>query len=363
MHIVAIGGSLAHRTYADLEAAGMRLRLLLTSHLSRRFRAAAVPAAGLLAVAAGLAACSASPAPAQAGRHGDRSRGHAGPAHRSRVDVRRAVLHQGLRRLPAVTPRRDDQLRLGRQQRGITRFTAGQADFGATDVPASAADLAGARGGPAIQVPVDLGAVAVSYDVQARGNTPLKLTGPVLAKIFLGQITKWTDPAITALNPSAGLPDVYINVVHRSDGSGTTYIFSNYLSSVSPAWASAVGAGRSLHWPVGYGASGDPGVAAAIEHAADSIGYLETSYSEGIGRRVRRYRQPGRELRHPDCHRDRRRRRGQAADHRQRLLHRQPARPRRLPDLRLQLGPDLRQAANQRRRPGSHRPRHQLARP
>jgi len=164
---------------------------------------------------------------------------------------------------------------------GITRFAAGQVNFGATDVPASTADLADARGGPVLQVPVDLGAVAVAYNVLTLSNTPLKLTGPVLARIFLGQITKWDDPAITALNPGAGLPDAYISVVHRADGSGTTYIFSNYLSEVSPAWAAAVGTGRSLHWPAGAGADGNPGVAAAIEHTPDSIGYAETSYTVG----------------------------------------------------------------------------------
>ena len=120
---------------------------------------------------------------------------------------------------------------------GITRFTAGQVDFGASDVPASAANLAGARGGPTVQVPVDLGAVAVAYNVVTLNATPIKLTGPVLARIFLGQITKWNDPAIAALNPGTGLPDAYITVVHHLDGSGTTYIFSNYLSEVSPAWA------------------------------------------------------------------------------------------------------------------------------
>ena len=164
---------------------------------------------------------------------------------------------------------------------GITRFTAGQVNFGATDVPASTADLAGASGGPALQVPVDLGAVAVAYNVLTLSNTPLKLTGPVIAKIFQGQITKWNDPALTALNPGASLPDTYINVVHRSDGSGTTYIFSNYLSDVSPAWASSVGTGRSLHWPTGLGANGNAGVATAIERAPYSIGYVETSYTTG----------------------------------------------------------------------------------
>jgi phosphate transport system substrate-binding protein len=164
---------------------------------------------------------------------------------------------------------------------GITRFAAGQVNFGATDVPASTTDLAAARGGPALQVPVDLGAVAVAYNVVMLSNSPLRLTGPVLAKIFLGQVTKWNDPAITALNPGASLPDAYITVVHRADGSGTTYIFSNYLSTVSPAWAAKVGTGRSLRWPVGYAADGNAGVAAAIEHIPGSIGYAETSYTEG----------------------------------------------------------------------------------
>jgi phosphate transport system substrate-binding protein len=164
---------------------------------------------------------------------------------------------------------------------GIARFAAGQVNFGATDVPASTADLAGARGGPALQVPVDLGAVAVAYNVMTLTNTPLKLTGPVIAKIFLGQITKWDDPAITALNPGAALPDAYITVVHRSDGSGTTYIFSNYLSDVSPAWAAKIGTGRSLNWPVGIGGNGNAGVATDIEHIAYSIGYVERSYTTG----------------------------------------------------------------------------------
>ncbi len=164
---------------------------------------------------------------------------------------------------------------------GITRFAAGQVNFGATDVPASTADLAGASGGPALQVPVDLGAVAVAFNVPRVNGEPLRLTGPVLAKIFLGQITKWNDPALTALNPGAALPDAYITVVHRSDGSGTTYIFSNYLSEVSPDWAAKVGTGRSLHWPTGLGGDGNAGVAQYVETIPYSIGYAETSYTAG----------------------------------------------------------------------------------
>jgi phosphate transport system substrate-binding protein len=164
---------------------------------------------------------------------------------------------------------------------GITRFTAGQVNFGATDVPASPTDLADARSGPTLQVPVDLGAVAVAFNVPRLNGAPLRLTGPVLAEIFLGQITKWDDPALTALNPGADLPDAYITVVHRSDGSGTTYIFSNYLSQVSPAWAAKVGTGRTLHWPAGIGGDGNPGVAHYIETIPFSIGYAETSYTTG----------------------------------------------------------------------------------
>jgi phosphate transport system substrate-binding protein len=163
---------------------------------------------------------------------------------------------------------------------GITRFTAGMVNFGATDVPASSTDLAGARGGPAVQVPVDLGGISVTYNLMTL-NGSLKLTGPVLARIFLGQIARWNDPAITALNPGADLPDAYITIVHRADGSGTTYIFSDYLSHVSPAWANAVGVGRSLHWPVGYGADGNQGVASAILRIPYSIGYVEDSYTAG----------------------------------------------------------------------------------
>ena len=166
--------------------------------------------------------------------------------------------------------------------RGVRRFTTGEVDFAATDVPASQSDLAAARGGPTIQVPVDLGAVSVAYNVLTLNNAPVKLTGPVLARIFLGQITRWSDPAIADLNPGADLPDAYITVVHRSDGSATTYMFSEYLSSVSPAWASAVGTGRSLRWPAGYAAGDNLGVVTAINRIPYSIGYVDRPSAPGI---------------------------------------------------------------------------------
>ena len=165
---------------------------------------------------------------------------------------------------------------------GIAAISARQADFGASDVPMNASELAAARGGRVTQVPDALGAEGVAYNLDLPASARLHLTGPVLARIFLGQITRWDDPAITALNPGLSLPDAPISVVHRADGSGTTYIFSNYLSSVSPAWAAKVGTGKTLHWPVGEGAEGNGGVAASVYRTPWSIGYVEQSYSKGL---------------------------------------------------------------------------------
>ena len=130
---------------------------------------------------------------------------------------------------------------------GIAAITAKQVNFGASDVPMTAAEQAAAQGGAVQQVPVDLGGEAVVYNL--AGLPDVHLTGPVLAQIFLGQITNWDDPAIAALNPHLAFPNAPIFVVHRSDGSGTTYIFTSYLSSVDPAWAAEVGTGKTVRWP------------------------------------------------------------------------------------------------------------------
>ena len=164
---------------------------------------------------------------------------------------------------------------------GIAAFTAQHADFGASDVPMNASEQAAAHGGPSVQVPVALGAEGIVYNLNLSGAR-LHLTGPVLARIYLRQITKWNDPAITALNPAVNLPPAPITVVHRSDGSGTTYIFSNYLSAVSPAWAAKVGTGKTLHWPTGVGAEGNGSVAKTVYATPWSIGYLEQSYAHGL---------------------------------------------------------------------------------
>ena len=165
---------------------------------------------------------------------------------------------------------------------GIAAFSARQADFGASDVPMTASEQAAAQGGPVVQVPVDLGAEGVVYNLNLPAGARLRLTGPVIAGIFLGQITSWHDPAITALNPGLSLPIAPIHVVHRSDGSGTTYIFSNYLSSADRAWAAKVGTGKTLNWPAGEGAAGNAGVASAVYRTPFSIGYVEQAYSQGL---------------------------------------------------------------------------------
>ena len=165
---------------------------------------------------------------------------------------------------------------------GIAAISAQQVDFGAADVPMTAAEQAAAKGGPITQVPVDLGGEGIAYNLSLPAGARLHLTGPVLAGIFLGQITRWNDPAITALNPGITLPPATIQVVHRSDGSGTTYIFSNYLSAVSPAWAAKVGTGKTLNWPVGEGAEGNGSVASTVYQTPFSIGYIEQAYSMGL---------------------------------------------------------------------------------
>ncbi len=164
---------------------------------------------------------------------------------------------------------------------GISRFSASTVNFGASDVPMTSAEQASAEGGRVLQIPIDLGAVVISYDLNVGPlSQPLRLSGPVLAEIFLGQITYWDNPAIAVLNPGVLLPHEPIIVVHRSDSSGTTYIFTNYLSSVSAAWSNGPGTNKLVKWPVGIGAERSSGVAADVTHTAGAIGYFELSYAE-----------------------------------------------------------------------------------
>ena len=163
---------------------------------------------------------------------------------------------------------------------GITQITNGTVDFGASDGIMTDAQVTAAQNafGPILHIPMTIGPVAIAYNLAGIGSGQLKLTGDVLANIYLGTITKWNDPAITALNPGLKLPDAAIAVVHRSDGSGTTYIFTNYLSKVSTDWSSKVGNATSVSWPVGLGGAQSAGVAGLIQQTPNSIGYVELAY-------------------------------------------------------------------------------------
>jgi len=161
---------------------------------------------------------------------------------------------------------------------GIRQLSDQTVDFGASDSPMTDAEMAKAKGGPVMHFPTVLGAVVITYNVPAL-TQPLKLTGQAIADIFLGRITKWNDARIASLNPGATLPASDILVVHRSDGSGTTYIFSDYLAAVSPAWATAPGRGKELQWPAGIGAKGNEGVAGQVKQTPGSIGYVELAYA------------------------------------------------------------------------------------
>lgn len=162
---------------------------------------------------------------------------------------------------------------------GIRQLSDEIVDFGATDGPMTDEQLAKAKGGAILHFPTVLGGVSITYNVPGLSQ-PLKLTGDVLADIFLGTITKWDDRRIASLNPGVRLPSTDVIVVHRADGSGTTYIFSDYLATVSPSWAAKVGRGQSLNWPVGLGGKGSEGVTGQIRQLPGSIGYVELSYAK-----------------------------------------------------------------------------------
>ena len=164
---------------------------------------------------------------------------------------------------------------------GITAITNGTVDFGASDAIMTSAQVAAAQAayGPLLTIPTTMGAVAITYNLPGLGQTQLKLTGDVLANIYLKTITNWNDPAITALNPGVNLPNTPIAVVHRSDSSGTTYIFTNYLSKISQQWSSQVGNATSVSWPGDIGGSGSAGVAADVQQTVGAIGYVELAYA------------------------------------------------------------------------------------
>ncbi len=158
---------------------------------------------------------------------------------------------------------------------GIRQIDAKTVDFGASDMPLKDDELA--KKGQ-LQFPTVIGGVVPVVNIQGIAPGQLKLTGQVLGDIYLGKIAKWSDPAIKALNPSLALPDAAITPVRRADGSGTTFIFTNYLSKVNTEWQTKVGEGTAVNWPVGAGGKGNEGVAAFVGRLPNSIGYVEYAY-------------------------------------------------------------------------------------
>jgi len=162
---------------------------------------------------------------------------------------------------------------------GIRQLSEQTVDFGASDSPMSDQELANAKGGPILHFPTVMGAVVVTYNLPGLSRA-LNLSGDAIADIFSGKITKWNDAQIVAQNRGVSLPNSDILVVHRSDGSGTTYIFSGYLSAVSPSWSASLGKGKEIKWPVGLGGKGNEGVAGQVKQTPGSIGYVELAYAK-----------------------------------------------------------------------------------
>lgn len=162
---------------------------------------------------------------------------------------------------------------------GIRQLSEQTVDFGASDSPMSDQELANAKGGTVLHFPTVMGAVVITYNVPGI-TKPINLSGDVIADIFSGKVTKWNDAQIVAQNRGAALPNSDILVVHRSDGSGTTYIFSDYLTAVSPSWSSTLGKGKEIKWPIGLGGKGNEGVAGQVKQTPGSIGYVELAYAK-----------------------------------------------------------------------------------
>ncbi len=161
---------------------------------------------------------------------------------------------------------------------GIRQFTRETVDFGATDGPMRD-DQIEAVNGNVLHFPTAIGSVVLTYNLRNTGTERLKLTPEILADIYLGRITSWRDPRIAALNPGIRFPDLDIVVVHRSDGSGTTYVFTDYLAKVSPEWVRRVGRGTAVRWPAGLGGKGNEGVTAQVKLLEGGLGYVEMGYA------------------------------------------------------------------------------------
>jgi phosphate transport system substrate-binding protein len=161
---------------------------------------------------------------------------------------------------------------------GIRQFTEGTVDFGATDGPMNEGQIQAVQGNVE-HIPTVIGAVVVTYNLPSLGATQLKLDGSTLVDIFMGRVTKWNDKRIASLNPGVALPNLDVIVVHRSDGSGTTYVFTDYLAKISREWKDKVGFATSVNWPVGLGGKGNEGVTQQVKQVEGAVGYVELIYA------------------------------------------------------------------------------------
>ena len=161
---------------------------------------------------------------------------------------------------------------------GIRQFTEGTVDFGASDGPMNESQIQAVNGN-VLHVPTVLGAVVVTYNLPSLGDAKLKFDGTLLVDIFMGRVTKWNDPKIAALNPGVKLPGIDLIVVHRSDGSGTSYVFTDYLNKFSREWKDKVGYATSVNWPVGLGGKGNEGVTQQVKQVEGALGYVELIYA------------------------------------------------------------------------------------
>ncbi len=231
-----------------------------------------------LAIALGVSACGGDrPAPAQPGASGSDSQSERISAEISGAGASFIfpLVSKWSADYNAATGARVSYQSIG-SGGGIAQMKAGTVDFGSSDKPLSSEELAQAGLG---QFPSAIGGVVPVVNLEGLQAGQLRLSGPLLADIFLGRITTWNDPAIVAANPGVALPASRITLVHRSDGSGTTFNFSNYLSKVSPEWKNKVGEGTSVQWPDGVGGKGNEGVASYVQQIKGAIGYVELAYA------------------------------------------------------------------------------------
>ena len=234
-----------------------------------------------LAIALGLSACGGGEAPATAS-NGSQAASPATAGDRTAAEITGAgatfiypLISRWSADYNAATGAKINYQSIG-SGGGIAQIKAGTVDFGSSDKPLEPAELAQAG---LAQFPSAVGGVVPVVNIDGIQPGAMRLTGPVVADIYLGKVTQWNDPAIAALNPGVALPSTKINVVHRSDGSGTTFNFVNYLSKVSPEWKSKVGEGTAVKWPVGVGGKGNEGVAAYVKQIKGGIGYVELAYA------------------------------------------------------------------------------------